>query len=276
MNFSQLGVNSLKEQSAFKKIQFFSKTNPADLFNAKSDFEFSYNKVTSLYNNDLSLQNSSSYGTVRQHNTSSLKSTINSANSLLDTKSFNNYLAYTNSVKSSEGSTRNNETLLNFGNLFQQYNLDKTSTSRTKSNNFPQKTSLIGEKGGSKQFANPFKYLINPKISKKVVKKLVKPLTAPVFNKTLPTFNSALSEFSFIKPSSTSVLSMTNFFTENKFVDSKSNDLQLLPGERNARLLSKVHSSKNNHNLNNSQNNLTFFRNLNTSLESLFNNSTCF
>lgn len=265
MNFSQLGINSLKEQSAFKKIQFFSKSNPHDLFNSKSDFEFSYNKVMSLYNSDFMLQNASAYGTLRQHNTSSLKSTINLSNSLLDTTNFNNYLSYTNPVKNLESLNRSNETLLNFSNFFQQYNLDGSSSNRNKFNISPVKNTLLGEKEGSKQFSNPFKFLINNRTPKKITNSL------PVLN-----LNNVSSEFTTLKPSNTLILSLTNLLTENKFLDPKSNNLQLLPSERNSRLLSKVHLSKNNYNLGNSKNNLTFFKNLNTSLEGLFNSSTCF
>lgn len=265
MNFSQLGINSLKEQSAFKKIQFFSKSNPQDLFNSRSDFEFSYNKVMSLYSNDFALQNASAYGTVRQHNTGALKSTINLNNSLLDTSSFKNYLGYTNSVKNAEGYNCNNETLLNFDNFFQQYNLNKSSSNKSKFDSSPLKNILLGEKEGSKQFSNPFKFVINSKILKKTTNLL-----------QVSNFNNVSSEFVPLRPLNSLVVSMTNLLTENKFSDPKSNSLQFLPSERNSRLLSKVHLSKNNHNLANSRNNLTFFRNLNTSLENLFNSSTCF
>jgi hypothetical protein len=171
MNFSQLGINSLKEQSAFKKIQFFSKTNSSDLFNARSDFDFSFNKVASLYTNDLALQNSSSYGTVRQHNSGSLGSTIGSAPSLLDTKSFTKYLLYGNASKDSEGFSHkpDNELPLNLDNYFKHYSISRVSATRNKFNSSPIKSTLLGEKEGTKQLANPLKYLIKIKTHPKKV-----------------------------------------------------------------------------------------------------------
>jgi hypothetical protein len=275
MNFSQLGANSLKEKAAFKKIQFFSKTNHADLFNSKSDFESSYNKVTALYNNDLSLQSSSSYGTVRQHNVSSLKSSINSSNSLLDTKSFNNYLTYSASAQNAEGHGRNNETLLSFDSFLHQYNRDKFSLSRTRFNRSSSLSTLLDEKGllnkkgvriNKKQFANPFKYLI----SNRVHKKMLSSFKAHALHTTSSEF--ALSDR--LKPLTTAVLNVTNLFTRNKLIDSKSNNLKLLPAERNTRLLAKIDLYKTSPNLNNTQTRLMAFKNLNTSLENLFSNST--
>jgi len=56
MNLDDIVVSTVKDSTAFKKIQFFSKTNPTNLFNIKSDFQNSLNKVNSYYLNDLDLK----------------------------------------------------------------------------------------------------------------------------------------------------------------------------------------------------------------------------
>jgi hypothetical protein len=262
MNFSQLGVNTLKEQAAFKKIQFFSKTNPSELFNSKSDFESAYSKVMLLYGNDLLPQKSLSYGTVRQHSISSLRSTINTTNSLLDNKTLNNYLAYSKSFKTLEDLSYGSGTLLSFNKLLQQYNVSGVSTARSTFTGSPAGNTLLGEKCCNKQFSNPFKYLINRRVRKKISNSLV-----------ISGADNLHSEFSHKDLLGICLSNITNLSVENRFTDLKSRGSQLPSIERNSRLISSTHLSKNNYNLNSSCNRLISFKDLNTSLENLFSSS---
>ena len=94
MDFDSIGTSTVKDSTAFKKIQFFSKTDPTSLFNIQSDFQQSFNKVSSLYTNDLTLNTSYSYGMDRQHNYTSLTSTLPLFNTLLDNTSINKFFGY--------------------------------------------------------------------------------------------------------------------------------------------------------------------------------------
>jgi hypothetical protein len=94
MNFNDFGANTANESSAFKKIQSFSKSNSHRIFNNNSEFYSNYKKISDMYLLDYSSANVSSYGTLRQSKFSSLSSTINLNNSLLDDKSIKKYLDY--------------------------------------------------------------------------------------------------------------------------------------------------------------------------------------
>jgi hypothetical protein len=94
MNLDNIGVSTLKDSTAFKKIQFFSKTNPTSLFNVKSDFQNSLNKLNTLFLNDLDLNQSYTYGMDRQHNYTSLSSTLPMFSTLMDNKSTEKFFSY--------------------------------------------------------------------------------------------------------------------------------------------------------------------------------------
>ena len=98
MNFNDFGVNTTNESTAFKGIQSFSKSHGYRIFNSNSEFYSSYRKLANTYLNDQTSLNVSHYGTLRQNKFSSLSSTINLNNSLLDNKSVNKYLAYSNKL----------------------------------------------------------------------------------------------------------------------------------------------------------------------------------
>jgi hypothetical protein len=94
MNLDNIGVSTIKDSTAFKKIQFFSKTNPTNLFNVKSDFQNSFKKFNNLYLNDLELNNSYTYGMDRQHTYTSLLTTLPNFSTLMDNKSVDKFFNY--------------------------------------------------------------------------------------------------------------------------------------------------------------------------------------
>ena len=98
MNFNDFGANTAHESSAFKKIQSFSKSNSHRIFNNNSEFYSNYKKISDMYLTDYNSSNVSSYGTFRQSKFSSLSSTINLNNSLLDDKSIKKYLSYNHNL----------------------------------------------------------------------------------------------------------------------------------------------------------------------------------
>jgi hypothetical protein len=89
-----LGLNTSQNQSAFKKIQSFSKTNPQALFSNASEFSLRYDKLASLYLSESDSSNVSTYGTYRQHASSAMAATLNNRNTLLDSKSFQKFVNY--------------------------------------------------------------------------------------------------------------------------------------------------------------------------------------
>ena len=175
MNFNDIGSSTVKDSTAFKKIQYFSKTNPQSLFSNVSDFNLKYQKIANLYLNDTLPNNTPSYGTFRQHNYSSISSTTNSFNSLLDASSLNKFMEYNldYSTKSNKNpinydlSTAPRENVLDTtSNTLRLQNLtDKSSPQNnyplSKLLNYPSSTSLLSAETDSKQLSNPFKYLLN-------------------------------------------------------------------------------------------------------------------
>jgi len=94
MNLDNIGVSTIKDSTAFKKIQFFSKTNPSNIFNVKSDFQNSFQRINDFYLSDLDLNNSYTYGMDRQHTYTSLSTTLPNFSTLIDNKSVDKFLSY--------------------------------------------------------------------------------------------------------------------------------------------------------------------------------------
>lgn len=91
MNFNNIGINTVKDSTAFKKIQYFSKINTDSLYNVKSDFEANYYRLSTLYNTDLSLISSHTYGMYRQHSYNSTLANSKSLDLALDQNSVNRF-----------------------------------------------------------------------------------------------------------------------------------------------------------------------------------------
>lgn len=237
MNFNDIGSSTVKDSTAFKKIQYFSKTNPQSLFTNVSDFNLKYQKIANLYLNDTLPNNTPSYGTFRQHNFSSLSSTTNSFNSLLDSSSLNKFmeynLDYTNPQKNSpvkyDLATSARESVLDTtSNTLRLLNLTDKNTGQSnyslnKLVNYPTSTSLLSAETDAKQLSNPFKYLLNNRWSKKSF------LTNDISdNYNNQTFSS-------------------KFFNEDltyRFKDLKSSNQQLLTSDRNTRLIGGLSPNK--------------------------------
>ena len=122
MNFSGFGLNTANESTAFKKIQSFSKSNNHAIFNNNSEFYNKYRKISDMYLSDQNSFNASAYGTLRQNKFSSLSSTINLNNSLLDSKSVDRYLSYNHNTDFDKTSNLNNKINLVGGVLNSNFN----------------------------------------------------------------------------------------------------------------------------------------------------------
>jgi hypothetical protein len=186
MNLDNIGTSTVKDSTAFKKIQFFSKTDPTSIFNVQSDFQQSFNKISSLYTNDLNLNTSYSYGMDRQHNYTSLKSTLPLFNSLLDTNSVSKYFGYNFNNTSQQKNTKNLLSNNRFSyqtngdgvnslesSIYEYFKLLPHKFSRFNELDFisflksPNLFSIISAENDSKQFSNPLKISLSLGYKKK-------------------------------------------------------------------------------------------------------------
>jgi hypothetical protein len=250
MNLDNIGLSTVKDSTAFKKIQFFSKTNPTNLFNVKSDFENSFHKLNTYYKTDLDLNHSYTYGMDRQHNYTSLSSTLPMFSTLLDQNSVNRFMGYNFNLNSTNQTLPHINRLsydavskndVKFENIVTNYNkllpsrlnpLNKFDFSMFI--NLPNNLSILGAENDSKQYSNPFKFSLNLKHKKLVTQNLDNLSSDSTYN------NDTLES-----------LTHNNHFaaeihnTENtlKFKDYKSSNAQFLGSERTARLLTNLNSS---------------------------------
>jgi hypothetical protein len=250
MNLDNIGVSTIKDSTAFKKIQFFSKTNPSNLFNVKSDFQNSFYKVNNLYLNDLDLNNSYTYGMDRQHTYTSLSTTLPNFNTKLDGNSIDKFFNYNFNY-----SLNNNNSLGNVGinrlnyslssNNYESsinniFNLVSNNTGNFKANldfstllKVPNIISVLGAENDSKQYSNGFKFLLNLKYKKKSIYNL-----NHLNNNVLP--NELLSSNNFSNNFSNLLYNSENTL---KFKDYKSSNAQFLGSERTVRLLNNLNSN---------------------------------
>ena len=247
MDFDSIGTSTVKDSTAFKKIQFFSKTDPTSLFNIQSDFQQSFNKVSSLYTNDLTLNTSYSYGMDRQHNYTSLTSTLPLFNTLLDNTSINKFFGYNFNNLTQHKTTKNplsidrlsyqtngDGSATNESNIYEYYKLFPQKFSRFSELDFvsflkyPNLFSILGAENDSKQFSNPLKLVLNLNHKKK----------------TTLNYQSLFSDLP--KTNLGTIENLDNLYnSENvfKFKDLKSSNSQFLGSERTVRLLKNLNTN---------------------------------
>jgi hypothetical protein len=181
MKFSDVGTSGVKDSAAFKKIQYFSKTNPQQLYSNMSEFNLKYKKISDLYLNDAEPNTTFSYGTKRQHNFASSASLTNNSNSLLDNKGLKTLLEYNQSLLQNSTHLDLNQSIKLGGRSSESLTTNYTSSLTTKLNdsinsnsikgndvmksytNYTVKNSLLSAENDSKQFKNPIKYALNQK-----------------------------------------------------------------------------------------------------------------
>jgi len=249
MNFDEIGLNTVKDSTAFKKIQFFSKTNTESIFNLKSDFESNYYRLSSLYNTDLKLMSSLNYGISRQHNYSSLASSNRLSTTSLDKNSVDKFFSYNLNTELQNSSLNDNSyidsttqnmvdvnksepTLQNF--FFENNQKHFLNTA----NSYPLLKSFSDIETDSKKNLNPVKAYNNANFKKKNL------LYTDWLSSTTLTQTDLVSS----NPLSSYVSDIFNKESVSKFKNLKSNDLQLLSSERNVRLLGNYNSPNYNHN----------------------------
>lgn len=265
MNFDELGLSTVKDSTAFKKIQFFSKTNTESLFSLKSDFESNYQRISLLYNTDFKLMSSLNYGICRQHNYNSLMSSTKSPLTTLDKHSIDKYLSYNlNTHKSNaepvndyshisdHSHTKRNapDAVTSYGKNVSNYLSNKSPDNRhqslSTSTQYPTLNSFINSETDSKQTTNTLKFV--PQMALKKQKLLYKDWLPEQISlgKDTVTFN----------PTNKFATKLFNKEGISKFKNLKSNDMQLLSNERNPRLLGNFNSNTYTQNFSQTDNNL--------------------
>ena len=95
VDFSNIGRNISADSTAFKKIQNFSKLNPQFLYTQPGAYYSRFNKLNQLYATESSLDTlNPSVSIYRQHNYTSLKTSLNMFTTLIDTSSFKKFFKY--------------------------------------------------------------------------------------------------------------------------------------------------------------------------------------
>lgn len=238
INFSKIGLSTLKDSSAFKKIQYHSKVNPHAMYNDFSNDSLRYNKLHNLYLTQSQFLESYNYGTFRQKGSSALASS--SYNNLgFEKKALNKVLNYNFSTDVSSKSLLfpGNLSLMdrstNLGSLYNNMLASAPKTPNTmltlSETLSPNSKYSLGLTTDGKYYTNPFKYYGAT-------------YTAPLQGND--PFNSNIDLVS--NNSVTSPVSdLNNLNKSYKFQDLKSNNLNFLSSDKNVRSLDQVSSSKN-------------------------------
>lgn len=114
LDFSNVGRNLSTDTTAFKKIQNFSKLNPQFLYTQTGAYYTRFNKINNLYLNEGTLDTVNPPVSVnRQHNYTSLKTSLNMFTTLVDTTSFKKFFNYTSGTSTAALSPKATPSLLN-------------------------------------------------------------------------------------------------------------------------------------------------------------------
>jgi hypothetical protein len=178
MKFADIGTDNLKDSTTFKKIQYFSKSNPQKLYSSADEFNLKYKKISDLYLSDYESLNTSSYGIKRQHDYSSRQSLLNNSNTYLDNKGFDLLTDYNNSITqpkttnliSNSQKFFNHTPTLTSSALANDLSL-KINTSNSDNHKFSltsylafiEKNSLLSAENDAPQSTNPLKSALNNK-----------------------------------------------------------------------------------------------------------------
>jgi len=238
VNFSKVGLSTLKDSSVFKKIQYHSKVNPHYMYNDFSNSSLRYNKLYNLYLSSNRFLESYNYGTFRQKGSSALAS--NNYNNLgFEKKALSKALNYNFNTNTSTKSILfpGNIVLPNrssdLGSLYSNFSVSSLKTTNSlfalsESVNSNSKYSL-GLTTDGKYYTNPFKYYGN---------------NFNTFTQTSSLLSSG-TDLHIGNSTTSPVFDLNNFNKSYKFQDLKSNNLNFLSSDKNVRSLEQVAPSKN-------------------------------
>jgi hypothetical protein len=252
-DFSKIGLSSLKESSAFKKVQYHSKSPSSQLFDSSTIGYSKFDVLNKLYNTTSNLTNSKDYYTDRQDNYTSLLASQLSNKSSLESKSVDKYLSYNFNVNSTKSQLNTFNSLVNSSDV--NYHTDSNSASRLKNNLHSNSEASAIPSVNSEASA----YNINNTSDGKYNNNAIKPLLAPTNSRksAIEAAPSSSLDLSDSISSSTANSRFSNLELSTKFKDLKSANLGFLSSDKNIRLLSKLHTSKGQFNLSDKNSNLS-------------------
>jgi hypothetical protein len=238
-----VGLSTLSDTSAFKKIQYFSKVNPQSLYSS-NNFENKYSKISDLYLKSSGTLDSYNYGTFRQHNyTTSASNQYKQG--LIDKKSVDKILDYNYNIKSNvnpsfsnesvgllENTNSSNVSMIN--NLSSDVNAANLNVAVLSENPTLQNSS--NSTSDSKGHANPLKY--------------------STLGKTSNLNINTLSDLQEVKANSLPHTSDNDSSRTFKFKELSSPNMGFLSSEKNVRLIDSINPTKFNPSLSNSSTNL--------------------
>ena len=251
-DFSKVGLSSLKDSSAFKKVQYYSKSPSSQLFDSSTLGYSKFDVLNKLYTTTNNLTNSKDYYTDRQDNYTSLLASQLSSKSNLESKSVDKYLNYNFNVNSVDSQLSSFNSLSN--SLDDNYYKDLSTTNRIKDTI----SSTLEERSLPSISTDSASYNINNTTDGKFSSNPVKSLLAP--NNRKPSIDAAqVSNLDLINnnyDASTIASKFSNLEASSKFKDLKSPNMGFLSSDKNSRLISKLHTSKGQFNLSDKNSNL--------------------
>ena len=94
MDFNSASLPTYQNSTAFKKIQYFSKTNPQFLYKVNVDLVNKFDRLNNFFINESDVLHSNNYRTLRQASYLNSTSHINNYSTVLDNKSLAKFLDY--------------------------------------------------------------------------------------------------------------------------------------------------------------------------------------
>jgi hypothetical protein len=241
----------MKDSTAFKKIQYHSKSPTSQLFDSSTVNYNKFSVLNNLYNNKQDLSNSKDYYTDRQDSYTSLLSTQLGSKSNLESKAVSAYLAY------NHGLSLNSDRQESFNSL-------SSNSVRNSSTDTTRLTALIDNQKLHSTISvtaldnNADSYNLNNTSDGKFHNNALKPLAANTLQRkpAIITSNSNNVDLESSNFANEANEKFSNVESSSKFKDIKSPNMGFLSADKNTRLISKLHTSKGQFNFSNNNSNL--------------------
>jgi hypothetical protein len=243
-DFSKIGLSSIKESSAFKKIQYHSKSPASQLFDSSTINYSRFDVLSSLYDNNSTHNNAKDYYTDRQDNYSSLLVSQLNSSSNLETSSVNRFLDYNFNMQPSNNTNSsvapNNYIRSTTDSQLTDLNNSSRLATALSTFNFnsdvnhkfielSQNSLNINSTSDGKYYNNPMKVALSPSNSRRLALNL--PVNSNSDLNTSFETNEITAKFS-------------NLELSSKFKDLKSGNMSFLSPDKNTRLINKLHTNK--------------------------------
>jgi len=242
LNFNDIGINSLNESNAFKKIRAFSKTNNTDLFSSYSKFNSKFYTFSKFANSETDVNDFPVLSGKRQFSFLSATNLINNPTLSLDVSAFKKLIKL--NFKSNISSRKNfsaffeAKTLKNQSDFSDTFSLNNNFFFFQNSKNYFDYLLQINNDSDKKKIQYPFLKLLNSRFFKNSTNRLNSYEFTNKLNFDSDFFFSNVNQNSFF-----------NFLNENKFnknFDVSSSNQSFLFANRNIRSLTNLKANNTN------------------------------